>query len=199
MNHLKQYTEQELFYQKYSLIKNDKLSLNHFLKQYSKSDLWEKRIYIEEILSNTHEEFVRESSVWAEQKKDIHIEKYDRFMPYLTAKHDFFEILYVVENTMDLEIESKKIALTPGDVCFISPATLHSPCITEQTIALQMVVRKSTFRKEFFRCLSGNSHLSNFFLSALYAKSNGSVLLFHLDDMETIRNLFFQIYLENYN
>ena len=199
MQHLKEYNEQELFYQQYAAFKTDQKALDVFFKQYSISNLREKRIYIEEILHKSHEEFECEASMWPQQGNDIHIEKYSRFMPRLTAIHDFFEILYVVENEMHIDIEGKDTILKAGDVCFISPGILHSPYITKKTIALQMIVRKSTFRKEFFRCLAGNSLISDFFLNSLYSQTNSSILLFHINKADEIKNLFFHLYQENYN
>lgn len=199
MQHLKEYNDSELFYQQYALLQNDKEALNHFLQQYDKSSLRQKRIYIEEILPKSHKEFEDEESMWTRQETSICIEKYCRFMPKLSATHDFFEILYVVENSMNIDIGEKSITLKEGDVCFISPGLLHSPHIMEKTIALQMIVRKSTFRQEFFRCLTGNSLISGFFLNALYLQSDGNVLLFHMNSEEEIKNVIFQIYQENYN
>lgn len=198
MQHLKKYNDSELFYQQYVLLQNDKEALNHFIQQYSQNALRQKRIYIKEILQKSHKEFEDEAAMW-NNEDDIYIEKYCRCMPSISAIHDYFEIVYIVENNMYVDIGEKSITLNSGDVCFISPGVLHSPRIMEQTIALQMIVRKSTFQQKFFRCLAGNSVISNFFLNALYLQNNGSVLLFHMNSDEEIKNIFFRIYQENYN
>ncbi|QIB68791.1 hypothetical protein Ami103574_05415 [Aminipila butyrica] len=57
-------------------------------------------------------------------------------MPRLAAVHDYFEVVYVVENAMDIDLARKSITLKSGDVCFISPGIRHSPLIMEKTIAL---------------------------------------------------------------
>ncbi|WP_333651648.1 AraC family transcriptional regulator [Lacrimispora sp.] len=198
MQHLKKYNDSEIFYQQYALLQNDKEALNHFIQQYDQTTLRQKRIYIKEILQKSYKEFEDESAMWDNQD-DIYIEKYCRFMPRISAIHDYFEIVYVVESNIDIDIGEKSITLKSGDVCFISPGILHSPHIMEKTIALQMIVRKSTFRQEFFRCLTGNSVISDFFLNALYLQNEGSVLLFHMSSDEEIKNIFFQMYLENHN
>lgn len=198
IQHLKKYNDSELFYQQYASYQNDKEAFNHFIEQYDQTTLRQKRIYIKEILQKSYKEFEDETAMWDNQD-DIYIEKYCRFMPDISAIHDYFEIVYVVENSMDMDIGEKSITLKSGDVCFISPGILHSPHVMEKTIALQMIVRKSTFRKEFFRCLTGNNVISDFFLNALYLQDDDSVLLFHMNLDEEIKNIFFQIYLENYN
>jgi AraC-like DNA-binding protein/mannose-6-phosphate isomerase-like protein (cupin superfamily) len=198
MQHLMQYNEQELFYREYAALQTDEKALNLFLNQYNSHDLWKKRIYINGMLPNDREMFAPETAMWDNQD-DIYIEKYCRFMPHHEAVHDYFEIVYVVENAMDINLGEKIITLKSGDVCFISPGILHSPSVMEKTIALQMIVRKSTFHQEFFRCLTGNSVISDFFLNALYLQNDGSVLVFHMNSDEEIKNIFFTIYQENYN
>ena len=199
MQHLKEYNDKEIFYQQYASLSNDKEALKHFLEQHDPDILIKERIYIKEILPKSYEAFNGEESVWESQETDIHIEKYSRLMPHLSAIHDFFEIVYVVDNNMQIEIGENTFTLQPGDVCFISPGILHTPYVMDETIALQMTVRKTTFRKEFFRCLAGNSLTSDFFLNALYSQNGGSVLLFHMDSDEEIKNIFLQMYQENYN
>lgn len=198
MQHLKKYNDRELFYQKYASLQNNQEALNHFIQQYDENALRQKRIYIKEILKKSYKEFEDEATMWNNQD-DIYIEKYCRFMPHISAIHDYFEIVYVVENNMDIDIGEKSITLKSGDVCFISPGILHSPHVMEKTIALQMIVRKSTFHQVFFRCLTGNNVISDFFLNALYLQDDGSVLLFHMNLDQEVKDIFFQMYQENHN
>ncbi len=199
MEHLRKYNDQELFYQQYSLIHQDKEALRSFLEQYNPAELRKSRIYLEELLPKAYAEFEGEESMWDNQEASISIEKYCRYMPYLSAIHNFFEIVYIVDHSMDIDIGGNSIPLQSGDICLISPGTLHCPQVREHTIALQMIVRKSTFHQEFFRCLTGSSLLSEFFLNALYLQNAGSVILFHMKSDEEIKNVFFQMYLENFN
>lgn len=199
MQHLEGYSDREIFYQQYSSIHKDKETLNSFLQQFDQDYFRKNKIYIGEMLTKSYEEFECEESMWDNQETSICIEKYSRNMPHLMAIHDFFEIVYVVDNNMQIDLGENNITLQAGDVCFISPGTLHSPHVMEKTIALQMTVRKSTFRQEFFRCLTGNSLISKFFLNALYLQKDGNVLLFHMNSETEIKNVFFQIYQENYN
>lgn len=199
MRHLREFNEQELFYQQYQNIHNDKETLDSFLQDYDKEDLKKKRIYIEECLPKAYKEFECETSMWIDQEKDIEIGKYSRFMPQISAVHDFFEIIYVLENDLTIELEKNSITLKAGDVCFIPPGMIHCPQIMENTIALQINIRKSTFKKEFFKSLKGNNAISSFFLNALYSQDNSSVLIFRIGQEEVIKDIFLYLYQENYN
>ncbi|QQK76163.1 helix-turn-helix transcriptional regulator [Salicibibacter cibarius] len=199
MQHLRKYNEQEIFYQKYQQKKQDKKTLQVFLKDYDKDDLKRKQIYIEEFLSKAHKEFEQEDTMWSGEEKDIDVRKYNRFMPHLSAVHDFFEIIYVLENEMFLEVEDESFCLQTGDIGFIPPNTIHKPIIMEDTIAFQMMIRKSTFQKVFFKMLKGTNVISDFFLNALYVNENQNVLIFHSHLDNDISDSFLQLYQENYN
>lgn len=199
MQHLREYNEKELFYQQYQKMQNDKEMLEKFLQHYDKDVLKFRQIYIKEFLPEVHKEFESEASMWLDPEKAIEINKYSRYMPRLPAVHDFFEIVYVLENDMSIDIEEKYVALQTGDICFIPPGMIHVPQIMENTIALEIIIRKSTFHKEFFKLLKGNNVISEFFLNALYMKKSNGVLIFHTEEDDEFKSILLHLYQENYN
>lgn len=50
MQYLREYNEQEIFYQQYQQKKHDNQSLQLFLKDYDQNNFMQKQIYIEEFL-----------------------------------------------------------------------------------------------------------------------------------------------------
>lgn len=199
MQYLREDNNQEIFYQQYQQKKQDDRALELFLKDYDKHDLMHKQIYIEEFLPEGQNEFEKEDTMWLGQKKDIDVRKYNRLMPQLTAIHDFFEMIYVLENEMYLEVENKKMGLRAGDIAFIPPNTIHKPIVMENTIALQIIIRKSTFQKVFFKMLKGNNLISGFFLNALYVKENKNILIFHSRLDKNVLDCSLHLFTENYN
>lgn len=158
----------------------------------------DKKLEKSEVMQHLRE-VEREASMWKDQGNTIDIGKYSRNVPQIYAIHDFFEIIYVLENDMFIDLDKKSITLKAGDVCFIPPGMIHCPQIMENTIALQINIRKSTFQKEFFKSLKGNNIISSFFLNALYSQDNSSVLIFHIGQEETLKDIFLYLYQENYN
>ncbi|MEM5028588.1 AraC family transcriptional regulator [Priestia sp. WB3] len=199
MQYLREYNEQEIFYQQYQQKKHDNQSLQLFLKDYDQNNFMHKQIYIEEFLLKGQNEFEKEDTMWLGQEKDIEVRKYSRFMPQLSAIHDFFEMIYVLENEMYVEVEGKKMALKQGDIAFIPPNTIHKPIVMENTIAIQIMIRKSTFQKVFFKMLKGNHVISEFFLNALYRKENKHILIFHSRLDKNLLDCSLQLFTENYN
>ncbi|WLP60315.1 helix-turn-helix domain-containing protein [Bacillus pumilus] len=199
MQFLREYNEQEIFYQQYQQKKHDNQSLQIFLKDYDQNNFMHKQIYIEEFLLKGQNELEKEDTMWLGQENDIEVRKYSRFMPQLLAIHDFFEMIYVLENEMYVEVEDKKLALKSGDIVFIPPDTIHKPIVMENTIAIQIMIRKSTFQKVFFKMLKGNHVISEFFLNALYIKENKNILIFHSRLDKNLLDCSLQLFIENHN
>ncbi|WP_368197922.1 helix-turn-helix domain-containing protein [Bacillus pumilus] len=199
MQYLREYNDQEIFYQQYQQKRHDNQSLQLFLKDYDQNNFMHKQIYIEEFLLKGQNEFEKEDTMWLGQEKDIEVRKYSRFMPPLSAIHDFFEMIYVLENEMYVEVEDKKMTLISGDIAFIPPDTIHKPIVMENTIAIQIMIRKSTFQKVFFKMLKGNHVISEFFLNALYIKENKNILIFHSRLDKNLLDCSLQLFTENYN
>lgn len=196
--YLREYNEQEIFYQEYRKKKREE-KLAGFLQAHDKKLLMHKKIYVEEFLLKGQKEFEQEEAMWSDKRQDIEIRKYSRFMPQLLAVHDFFEMVYVVENEMYIEIEHEKMHLVAGDLVLIPPHTVHKPVIMDNTIALQMMIRKSTFQKVFYKLLNGDNVISAFFLHALYIKDWKSILVFHTHEEPDIEDCYIQLFQENYN
>lgn len=76
--------------------------------------------------------------------------------------------------------------------------------IFDDSIAINILVRGSTFQTTFFQTLTADSALAQFFAHVLYHKTEGNFLIFHAGNdkivMESIENLFME-YLahEKYN
>ena len=86
--------------------------------------------------------------------------------------------------------------LKEGDICIIPPNTKHSIGIFDDSIALNIIVRTSTFQSTFFQTFAADSALSSFFSHVLYRKTEGNYLIFHTGDDLVIRSMIEDLYIE---
>ena len=86
--------------------------------------------------------------------------------------------------------------LKEGDICIIPPNTKHSIGIFDDSIALNIIVRASTFQSTFFQTFAADSALSSFFSHVLYRKTEGNYLIFHTGDDLVIRSMIEDLYIE---
>ncbi len=199
LEHLKEPDDRELFYKAYGRICSEEADRDAFLQRYGHEELRASHMYVKEILSGNGDDFIKEATMWKDDDKHIEVAKYSRYMPQIPAVHDFFEIVGILENTMSLKTKTGEVFLKEGDLCFIPPGTLHVPVIQDNTLALQLMIRKSTFIKAFSVIMAGPHLLSEFFINALYLNKSGELLLFHCGEEPEIENTLLKLYLENRN
>ena len=69
--------------------------------------------------------------------------------------------------------------LHKGDLCLIQPKVTHSLDVNDESIIIDVLIRRSTFRQYFYSILQGDNLLSNFFMSTLYSRTGIDYLIFH--------------------
>lgn len=106
--------------------------------------------------------------------------KHLRYTPAFWHKHDFFELLFVLNGTCTNTILSQEVYMQTGDICILSPDTIHAVSAFSNTaLLLNILIRKSTFENAFIGLLEGNDILSDFFKRAFYHTTSIPYLLFH--------------------
>lgn len=130
-------------------------------------------------------------------KQNIAIVKHYRYMPLHRHKHVFFEILYVLSGHCVQYIADTRLELHSGDMCLIAPDTFHAiEPVFDDTIMLNLLIRKSTFLDIFFRSVRDKSQLSYFFLGNMFSNENMKYLIFHTNDDPYIRTYILDMYIE---
>lgn len=125
------------------------------------------------------------------KSNDVIISRHLRYSPCFSHTHSFFEIVYILEGRCTNNISNISIEMKKGDVCILSPGTIHSLSVfTDNCVVINLLVRSTTFEKSFFGILKSNDILSSFFSHALYSTNAESYLLFtKQDDIPTINSV----------
>lgn len=106
--------------------------------------------------------------------------RHARYTPAFWHKHDFFELLYVLEGSCTNTILHQSITMTAGDICIIAPGVMHAiSAFSDEDILLNILIRKSTFEQSFLGLLEGDDILSDFFKRTFYQTTEIPYLLFH--------------------
>lgn len=98
-----------------------------------------------------------------DSKQNVLAMKHECYSPSQTHSHDFFEIIYVLEGQSQHEISGKHSRLKGGDLCMISPETMHYIHVPDNSIIIDILIRKSAFERVFSNLLSDDNILSAFF------------------------------------
>jgi len=201
--HLSKFTKEEKLYREYHWTDSNPAAINEFIAGIDPKTMQDRDFFIPELSSHLGSDFSAEEWYWGdgvEDAKDIYVHKHYRYMPTLPLFHSFYEIHFQYKGHSAIEFKSHLIEMKQGDVCIIAPEARHIVSIyDDESIDIVVKVKKSTFKNSFPTLLSGNNHLSDFFINTLYSGKHGEHMHFPDGGDAEVKRLFSLIYLEHYN
>ena len=133
-----------------------------------------------------------------DQPYDVTVIPHQRYTPLFLHEHEFIEMVFAFSGRCVNEVAGRRVEMSSGDVCIIAPGTKHTLGVfDDETIALNFLIRTSTFEKVFFNILSGTSILADFFRHIFYSGQGSACLLFHTGEDEELRYYLSRIYEES--
>ncbi len=99
----------------------------------------------------------------------ISISVHTRYSPMVRHCHTFFEMMYMLQGQCIHSFDRQEKNLTEGDICIIAPGLYHRVGVfRDDTVLVNVMIRRTTFQETFFELLSDNSVLSTFFNQLLF-------------------------------
>ena len=130
---------------------------------------------------------------------NIQVSSHLRYTPKFTHIHTMFEIVYVLKGKCENIVRNSTQLLSEGDYCIVSPNTPHTIGVFDESLVFNILVKKSTFNETFFKFLTGNHILSDFFTNILYTKKSRDYILFRTGNDETLASLTENLIIESMN
>lgn len=134
---------------------------------------------------------------WIHPFSDVSIHRHIRYFPPFTHYHDFFELCYVIEGSCDQTLYDRNdvhgLHLINGDILIIPPGFKHSILMNSNSIVVNILIRKSTFKTTFLSNLPANTVLYHFFSGTLYDEDRQSYIHCHTKGDINLQNLFYWI------
>lgn len=113
--------------------------------------------------------------------------------------HDFFEINYIFSGKCHMLFENETLTLDSGELCIISPGSMHDMYASDDTIAVSIMIRKDTFENTFFRLLSQKNLLSDFFRTILYSETEkANYICFTTNNSPIVHNSIKTLFMDCY-
>lgn len=160
--------------------------------------LYKVPIHINNIIKDPSNAEIRESDLLPENS-DIFVFKHFNYIDSYIHTQNYFEIFYIFKGICKLKFEKDELILKEGELCIISPLSLHDTIIDdEDSIVITISIRKSTFDSAFFTLLSQKDLLSYFFRTILYNQNSPNYLLFHTDNSDDLKMIIKNLVIENY-
>lgn len=139
---------------------------------------------------------VSEKYVQLDESTAITAQSQPRYMTGGLHAHESFELICVCKGTIRQTICNRTMELTAGDYCIIAPGVQHDLTIFSNAVVVYISIRRSSFDMSFFKLLSPEDILHQFFTSVLYGSSDYPYILFRAgNDLEAL-DLVLSLYQE---
>lgn len=190
------YNEDERYYIKYyEALKNEE-AYNEFIENIDLEFIQSHNILIPEKRELVNvPELIKEENLIISNTKDheIIVQKHNRYTPEFKHKHEFFEMIYVYYGKFIQKIEDEEIEMSRGDICIIAPLVNHSISIFDDSIVLNVLIKKSTFDETFFELLRDNNVLSRFFMKILHTKNHNNYIIFNTKEDDELKMILLRM------
>ena len=128
--------------------------------------------------------------------RNVSIVKHPRYFPIFFHEHTFFEILFVISGQCRQLFHDSELPLTAGDYCMIAPGVTHAIKVFDDSVVLNILIRRSTFMDIFFNTVRNKSQIALFFLGSLYEKQKIPYMIYHTGADKRLRNYILDMYME---
>jgi YesN/AraC family two-component response regulator len=190
------YTKDELFYKNYyEAEKNGYLS--DFLNHYTNEELTERKLIIPSMKDGWYPVAMDDDLLFlGDHETDIILTKHNRYTPVFDHKHTFFEMIYVINGQCTQCINDQKIILKEGTLCIVAPLTTHSIGVFDDSIVMNIIIRRKTFENVFYTLLQSSNKITDFVNRSLYLYQEAGCLLLDTKKDEQILELVLNLYNE---
>ena len=193
------YNESELFYNYYFSKRNPNL-LKYFIETIDKNFVFDNSLIIPEIYNEKTPKLMKDETYFECNSKDnVILLKHNRYTPQFIHEHIFFEMIYVLSGKCEQVIEDLNISMIEGDICIVSPGVKHSIGVFDDSIIINVLIRRSTFEDTFFDFLRNNNLLSSFFLNNIYKDKQNDYIISHTNNNKDIEDSILDMFLEYEN
>ena len=200
INELLPLTENEEIYKRYHLLGSDPEAKKIFLDE-MEDYVRGHHMLIFDYPFVTYPSVLHEEDLYTHlsitRGSNVNIVRHLRYTPVFEHSHSFFTMLYVLRGNCGHTVDGTDLPMTRGDLFFLPPYVKQTISVfDDETLVLNLHIRKDTFDDVFFNTLRYNNILSDFFMSCLYSRDPVSGILFRTGQDEEIEDAVLEIYQE---
>lgn len=135
-----------------------------------------------------------EKLVQLDEETDIFAVQLPRYMGDCLHKHECFEVVCICKGTAQQIICDMPMQLQTGDVCIIAPGVQHDLNVFSDSVVIDLMIRRTSFNRSFFKLFSKNDILYKFFFDVLYGGAAYPYILFRTGNDRRVTELILDVY-----
>ena len=199
LNNLRTLNASEIFYRNYRLAKASAIGFDEYLAGLDSKQVHESNLLVPEWKDTIPPEYLEDWFFSSDRREGIHVFKHNCYTPAIPHHHNFFEMFFVLEGHCIHQVGENKSILHAGDLCLIQPKVTHSLDVNDESVIIDVLIRRSTFRQYFYSILRVDNLLSNFFMTTLISKPGIDYLLFHAQNDPDLYYAFLELCSESFD
>ena len=95
-------------------------------------------------------------------------------------RHEYIEIIYILEGEMYMEIDGKIILMKKNDICIMDKNVKHSNrALSENDLVINILLTSRVFDSVFMHLLSDDNYISNFIINSFYSDNKIKKYMIH--------------------
>lgn len=196
LERLAQYNEDELYYRAYYRCagKQERLAL---IERIGRETIAERGLLTPEVSEAFLTPFEMGEGIFAARGKEhICLSKHNRYTPEFLHSHSYFELIYVLTGACRHTISGETIRMEQGCFCIVAPGVFHSIGVFDDSVVLNILVRKSTLEIYYPALLKGEHAVSEFLVNGIFAKEHAAYLMFRIGEEAALHALILDMYRE---
>lgn len=135
-----------------------------------------------------------EKLVQLDEETDISAVQLPRYMWDCLHKHECFEVVCICNRNAQQIICDMSMQLQAGDVCIIAPGVQHDLNVFSDSVVIDLMIRRTSFNRSFFKLFSENDILYKFFFDVLYGGAAYPYILFRTGHDRRVTELILDVY-----
>lgn len=116
--------------------------------------------------------------LWYPFHDDIVVAKHMRYHPLFTHRHDFYEMIYVLDGCCFNYMDRKSFKMESGNVCIIPPEIPHAVGIFDDSIIANILIKKTALSRIFSDFMAQPSALYDFIEKTVHGGMHYKYILF---------------------
>lgn len=116
-------------------------------------------------------------------------------------RHEYIEIVYVLEGEVIQNINGQEQKMRKGDICILDKNVQHSSqALKKSDVVINMLLTPEFFDGVFMNLLSDNNHISNFIVNSLYSmNTTQKYITYHVEEKTTLYMILESLLIEYFS
>lgn len=116
-------------------------------------------------------------------------------------RHEYMEIVFVIEGKLHMNINGESILMSKNDICIMDKNVKHSnKALNENDLVINILLTSQVFDSVFMHLLSDDNYISNFIINSFYSDNKINKYMIHkIEENSFLESVLINLICEYYS